>query len=113
MLTVDNDNNVYLTRGDTCELICEITDGTGEIYQMHAGDVLTCTIKTNCNTEDIILQKSGSTNIISIEPTDTESLAYGAYWFDVQLETAGHDIYTVIPPRRFNITPEVTFTEGE
>lgn len=109
MLNVDNENNIYLTRGDTCELVCTITDDVGTEYVLQSGDVLTFTIKVNCNTSDIIIQKVLTTNIISLEPSDTSSLAYGAYWFDVQLTKAGGDIFTVIPPRRFNITPEVTF----
>ena len=56
MLNVDIDNNVFLTRGDTCELICTITDDVGTEYNLQAGDVLTFTIKVNCNTSDIIIQ---------------------------------------------------------
>ena len=112
MLYVDNEN-VFLTRGDSCDLIVTIRDITGSIYEMQAGDILTFTIKVNCNTEDIIIQKEISSNIITLTPADTEKLAYGAYWYDVQLTTAGEDIYTVIAPHRFNITPEVTFNEGE
>lgn len=112
MLYVDNEN-VFLTRGDSCDLIVTIHDISGAIYEMQAGDILTFTIKVNCNTEDIIIQKEISSNIITLTPADTEKLAYGAYWYDVQLTTAGGDIYTVIPPHRFNITPEVTFNEGE
>lgn len=112
MLYVDNEN-VFLTRGDSCDLIVTIRDITGSIYEMQAGDILTFTIKVNCYTEDIIIQKEISSNIITLTPADSEKLAYGAYWYDVQLTTAGEDIYTVIPPHRFNITPEVTFNEGE
>ena len=112
MLYVDNEN-VYLTRGDSCDLIITIRDIQGDIYELQAGDILTFTIKVNCNTEDIIIQKVISTNVVSITPADTEKLAYGAYWYDVQLTTSGEDIYTVIPPHRFNITPEVTFNGGE
>lgn len=112
MLYVDNEN-VFLTRGDSCDLIITIRDIQGEIYELQTGDILTFTIKVNCHTEDIIIQKVITTNVVSITPADTEELAYGAYWYDVQLTTLGEDIYTVIPPHRFNITPEVTFNEGE
>lgn len=112
MLYVDNEN-VFLTRGDSCDLIITIRDIQGEIYELQTGDILTFTIKVNCHTEDIIIQKVITTNVVSITPADTEALAYGAYWYDVQLTTSGEDIYTVIPPHRFNITPEVTFNEGE
>ena len=105
-------NEVSLTRGDSADLQVIIYDLEGNVYELQTGDILTFTMKYNCVTEDIIIQKditSGST--IHIQPTDTNELAYGSYWFDVQLTKADSKVYTVIDPHKFNITKEVTFDE--
>ena len=107
------DDNINLTRGDSADLIVTIRDAGGNVYEMQSGDILTFTVKVNCNTDDITIQKVRTNNIVTLLPSDTENLAYGSYWYDVQLTTSGDDIYTVIPPHRFNITPEVTFNEGD
>lgn len=105
-------NEVFLTRGDSADLQVIIYDLEGNVYELQTGDTLTFTMKYNCITEDIIIQKditSGST--IHIHPEDTNGLNYGTYWFDVQLTKADTKVYTVIDPHKFNITKEVTFDE--
>ena len=105
-------NEVFLTRGDSADLQVIIYDLEGNVYELQSGDTLTFTMKYNCVTEDIIIQKDITSNsTIHIQPADTNDLAYGTYWFDVQLTKYGGDIYTVIDPHKFNITKEVTFNE--
>lgn len=107
------DNNIYLTRGDTADINVIIKDNNGEVYNMQSGDVLRFTIKINCITTDIVIQKTVTNNTISLDPEDTENLNYGSYWFDLELTTAGGDVYTVLAPHRFNLCDEVTFTTGD
>ena len=110
MLNIYEDNTIDLTRGDTCAIIVTIYDLNGDEYELQTGDVLLFTMKINCETQDIVVQKDiTSDSIISLTHNDTKSLAYGSYVYDVQLTTAGGDVYTVIAPALFNITKEVTF----
>ena len=108
MLQITNDE-VILTRGDSADIILNITDANGDAYTPAETDVIKFTMKKNCETTDIILQKTLVNSIISIEPADTADLNYGTYYFDVQLETAGGDVYTVVSPHKFIIDKEVTF----
>lgn len=108
MLVITNDE-VNLTRGDSADIIVNITDANGDIYTPAEGDVIKFTLKKNCETSDIIIQKTLVNSIISLQPADTKDLPYGTYYFDVQLTTAGADVYTVVSPHRFIIDKEVTF----
>lgn len=108
MLVITNDE-VILTRGDSADIIVNITDANGDAYRPAEGDVIKFTLKKNCETSDIIIQKTLVNSIISLKPADTEDLPYGTYYFDVQLKTAGDDVYTVVSPHRFIIDKEVTF----
>lgn len=108
MLVITNDE-VILTRGDSADIIVNITDANGDIYTPAEGDVIKFTLKKNCNTSDIIIQKTLVNSVISLQPADTKDLPYGTYYFDVQLTTAGDGVYTVVSPHRFIIDKEVTF----
>lgn len=103
-------NEIYLTRGDSADIVVTIYDMNGDVYSLQPDDVLLFTIKRNCITDDIIIQKDiTSDSTIHIIPTDTNNLDYGVFKFDVQLTMASGDIYTVIDPHDFNLTKEVTF----
>ena len=110
MLIIDNNNTINLTRGDNCDIIVTVYDLNGDEYELQTGDTMLFTIKINCETQDIVIQKDiTEDSIISLSHNDTKSLAYGSYVYDVQLTTAGGEVYTVIAPAIFNITKEVTF----
>ena len=101
---------VHLTRGDACDLEVIIHDLEGNIYTLAAGDLLLFTLKKNCITEDIIIQKDiTSDSTIHLSHDDTDTLLYDAYKFDVQLTMANGKVYTVITPHDFIIEKEVTF----
>ena len=82
-------NNIKLTRGDTAYLTVPITD--------------------TVSAEEYLFQKviQGS-NVFKILPTDTSDLRYGTYIYDVQLDMANGDRFTIIEPSNFEITSEVT-----
>lgn len=103
------DNAVILTRGDNADIIVNITDGNGDPYTPAEGDVILFTMKRNCETSDIILQKTLVNSVISLDHDDTKDLKYGKYYFDVQLTNVSGEVYTVITPHEFIIDKEVTF----
>ena len=110
MLYIHDDGTIQLTRGDTAELSVELAydDGVGK-YSINPDDKLTLTIKKNTKEETPLVQKSViGTVSIEIEPSDTKSLAFGKYKYDVQLDTASGKTYTVIKTSVFEIMEEVT-----
>ena len=110
MLTVGSDGSIKLTRGDTARLNVNITnDADGNEYVMQEGDVLVMTVKKSISDEKPSFQKTlNGTNTFHIKPIDTAQLDFGSYKYDVQLTTAGGDVYTIIEPTTFRISEEVT-----
>lgn len=110
MLAIDDNNNVTLTRGDSASISVALKNPDGTDYTLQSGDELLFTVKYNCITEDIIIQKDISSDaIINLIPSDTNDLLYGEYFYDVQLTRANGSVNTVIPPRDFIVAKEVTF----
>lgn len=111
MLYVETDGTIRLTRGDTARLSVSITNDTDQnAYEMQDGDTLTLTVKKAATDEAPSFQKVlAGTNTFHIEPKDTAQLPFGKYKYDVQLITAGGDVYTVIEPTTFEIMQEVSW----
>ena len=109
MFKVYNDGSIELTRGDTAYLLVGITDSEGASYEMQSGDTLTLSVKKNVTDEEMSFQKvvKGS-SVFHIEPQDTQALEFGKYKYDVQLETADGDVYTVLGVNTFELLKEVT-----
>lgn len=110
MLYIESNNVIRLTRGDTAKLTVPIeNDLDNSSYVMDELDTLTFTIKKSVKDNENLVQKvvTGSNNF-HIKPEDTDSLPFGKYVYDVQLTTAGGDVYTVIEPTSFEILSEVT-----
>ena len=102
-------NKIYITRGDSAEFTLGIVDAEGNAYTPAADDILTFTVKADTGTSAHIMQKIFQDNKITILPTDTESLAYGDYVYDVQLKMANGYVDTIITPSLFRVEEEVTF----
>lgn len=110
MLKIGSNNTVQLTRGDTAYLNVTIkNDIDSSEYNMQDGDTLTLTVKKSVKDTDFSFQKkvAGTANI-KIEPDDTKNLAVGKYKYDVQLNVANGDVFTIIPVTAFELLEEVT-----
>lgn len=108
MLYIDEDNNITLTRGDSAVLELDIKDD-GATYDF-SSDLVQLTVKRNTVTETVIFQKTFTSGVVLIEPSDTSNLQYTDLKFDVQLiKAGGGGVFTVIPPRKFTIAEEVNF----
>lgn len=66
--------------------------------------------KTTDKDAEVIFQKivPADNVAIVIEPEDTTDLDYGKYKYDVQLNTAKGEVFTVIGPNNFYVKEEVT-----
>lgn len=107
MFEVTDKNVIKLTRGDYACFDIDITDYDGETYTPTENETVTFTVKRNTSTDNILIQKVGTT--IQIEGEDTEDLAYGRYYYDVQLTHEDGRRDTFITPTEFIITDEVTW----
>lgn len=98
------ENDIYLTRGDTAYIGLNLTgfDGTLE-------DTLTMSVKKSVSDIDYTFQiivPFGSD--IKILPEHTRELEYGKYFYDIQLDMANGDVFTIVAPSKFVVTEEVT-----
>lgn len=109
MLKVTSSGEIQLTRGDTAWLSVDIADDEGNAYEIQSDDVLTLTVKKNYeDTEPLIEKQVTGTALFHIKPEDTAGLAFGKYKYDVQVETAAGDVYTVIADKTFVLGKEVS-----
>ena len=109
MLYIECGNKIRLTRGDTARLkVPIINETTGNEYTIANNDTLTMTLKkTTKDAEPIFKKVLVGLDTFHIEPSDTKSLEFGKYVYDVELLTADGDNYTVIEPATFEILTEV------
>lgn len=107
MLTVDEKQNITLTRGDTAVLTLIVKQGESD-YD-YSDDLTQLTVKRNTATQEIVIQKTFTGTSITIEPNDTKDLYYQDLKYDVQLITTSGAVHTVIGPADFIIAEEVNF----
>lgn len=111
MLTVDKDNTIHLTRGDTARFALGrvVNTVTKKDYVPTAEDVVTLTIKkTVLDAAPCVQITVPGGEVLHIKPEDTKALVFGKYVYDVQLTTADGDVYTIVPPTTFDLLKEVT-----
>lgn len=111
MLNISDTGVIKLTRGDTAKISVGIlSDNSDSEYAIKDTDKLTFTVKKKTKDKDYLLQKTaiGST-LIHIKPEDTNSMAFGKYVYDIQLDTSEGDVYTIIGPTTFELLTEVTW----
>ena len=104
-----NSKKITLTRGDNAELFVSLSDETGAPYELQTGDILTFSMKRKIADDELVLEKEiTSGNVFVFVPSDTANLSFGKYLYDIQLNTAGGEVYTVIPPSNFVVGEEIT-----
>lgn len=113
MLKVDEKNQVFLTRGDSAVLELSLTDGEGNPYDF-SNDTVKFGLKRTAFESACVLEKTfDEEGKIKFSPEDTESLEFGDYVYDVQVEHTTEseseeeedvvDIYTPIAAVKFSI----------
>jgi len=114
---IENNNKIYLTRGDTFEATISIYRQDGAPYIPQDGDSITFALKEAkmapgnqefMNKEPLILKTIPvDTMLLSIDPADTANLKFGNYKYDIQIMLTSGKVYTFIDDADFIITPEV------
>lgn len=98
------DTTIELTRGDSFS-----TYVTLEGYEPTEGDRIRFAMKKSYKDVEPVLVKEVPTDtmILSLRPADTKELAFGRYVYDMELTTAGGDVFTFITKGLFILTEEV------
>lgn len=86
---------------------------TGESYTLATGEVLLFGLKMNLKDQASIFTKKitnavGGEYYLELEPTDTQDLPPGQYYYDVCLQSGSTVLYSVIEPSPFLIKANVT-----
>ena len=111
MLTVDKDNTIHLTRGDTAGFSIGriVNTVTKTNYTPTAEDTVTLTIKKPAlDAAPCVQIIVPGGEVLHIKPEDTKSMAFGKYVYDIQITMADGDVYTIVPPATFDLLKEVT-----
>lgn len=109
MLEIKNDV-IKITKGDTAAIRVELTHVNGTSYEMQEGDKLTLTVRKKPSS-GIMLSAESSTNVIEMTANMTKLLEVGACCYDIQLETASGEIYTVVGLRDNQLSNMVVWSE--
>ena len=101
MFKIENNNDIYLTKGDTAYL--EVKLEKDESF--YAGDEVILSVKSKLNDnveynfqKKVTINEDSLTALIKIEPKDTKEMSPKAYYYDIQLIKNNGDIFTIITP---------------
>lgn len=102
---------IYLTRGDTLNLDVYVAYSDGSPYVPQEGDKCWFSVKKTYNKdEEYLIHKEVDLETMSLflESTDTSTLEYGEYKYDIQMNLANGVVDTVVPRARLILLEEVT-----
>ena len=93
-----NGDSIILTRGDTLFLNLSLTNPDGSDYEPADGDSIRFAMKRKIKDQDCLILKEIPTDtmVLELEPSDTKSLSFGTYVYDIELTTATGRVSTVI-----------------
>lgn len=106
---------ITLTRGDTLLVQVDIMRGE-EPYVPEPGDSVRFALKRSLNArgsdfrepDPLILKDIPiDTMVLRLDPEDTKSLAFGNYYYDIEITFANGIVDTFIPYSKFILAPEV------
>lgn len=111
MITIDNNYNIQLTRGDTFIRTLSLTKN-GEPYVPQNGDVIRFAMSREYKGErnyKLLLNKTIplDTMLWIIEAEETENLPYGTYYYDLQMTYADGKVETFASNKTITLTKEV------
>lgn len=99
--------SIRLTRGDTFRCQVGIFNEDGTPYELQPGDsVRFRCVKKKGDREALIEKVLPETLLLTLAHSDTASLNFGTYFYDVQLTKADGDYDTFIAEAQFTVAPE-------
>lgn len=78
MLRIDENNNIYLTKGDTAIIDISLTYD-GEQWIMSSSDYISFALKRNVNFNYTVFSREYNEPSISLYSADTNALSFGEY----------------------------------
>lgn len=111
MLEISN-GIIKFTKGDTVAFDVELKNADGTVYEMQSGDELNMTFK-DISTGKFIFNTSTSTKKFVIPPISTRDLEPGKYCYDISLDTADGNVYTIVGIRKQNDCNLIVYPEVE
>jgi hypothetical protein len=106
MIIVNEDNSIYLTRGDDVAFEVGATDESGETVTFSVGDKIHLTVTEKKNCGKVVLDKTVQVNTesdaVTIRLTDEETKIGEViskpvdYWYDIELIDCNENIYTIV-----------------
>ena len=98
---------VKLTRGDTLITQVSISNADGTPYEMQEGDSLRFKMTDIPGGVALIVKEIPSDTLtLRIDPSDTNVLPFGEYFFDLQLTYANGNVETILAEGQFDVTAE-------
>ena len=103
-----NGTTITLTKGDS--FYCQLSlMKNGQAFTPSEGDVIKFGMKKEFWDTEPLIEKiiPNDTLVLSILPSDTESLQPATYCYDIEYTSLGGDVDTFINNQQFNLVPEV------
>lgn len=108
MLNIDDENNIYLTRGDTAYFDVLLTDEEGVAYQMSADEVIIFSLRRIPGKGEVLITKTSDSPEFALTTDDTKALSFGKYKYDIFLYNSTNDkLDTFIADKIFELGEEV------
>lgn len=112
MLEITN-GIIKFTKGDSVAFDVELKNADGTEYTMQSGDKLKLTVKKSVYDNSSVMQASSGEPKFILKPIITGKFEPGRYCYDIELNTADGDVYTIVGIRRESecnlvVYPEVT-----
>lgn len=104
--------DVSIIRGTTNTFNITVTDSNGDLYTIESGEKLLFGVKKKHTDEEYLIIKTitiadNGVYEVDIDPSDTESLDCGRYFYDVAIQS-GNAFYNVIKESVFEICNNIT-----
>lgn len=109
MLEINYDNVMSMTKGEYGAFDVDLECADGTPYIMGDEDFLEFSVvKELCDKKYAIHKKVVGSNVIEIQPTDTENMHDGSYIYDIRLTCSDGKPYAIIDSTLFELKCGVT-----
>lgn len=115
MLEIDRNGNIKLTRADTAYIdVIDLKDKDGTAYTLVSGDVIWFRLKGAATLleKQLIIDTDLNFATLTLEPEDTEDLAFSTYKYEMELVTSIGEHFTFIAYKNFTIDNELEVHNG-
>lgn len=107
MFSIDDFNNIKLTRKDTLDLDVKAYHEDDTEYQLVDGDRMVFRMGSGANIEkELTIDLANNVAILHLDPTDTANLMFTTYKYEIEFIGASGQVNTVVENKSFTIGVE-------